>query len=271
VNRMPLLVASILLALISLLPLSVAQAENSSLNGDSSSSQNAVTQKTSSSDESPAGRTQTHEAEGPSSEAAHTSKTLEPVGVLLILLFLGAATVFYYLKIQRPSLPDFTGLPGRDPALDSRSEISSRTHKRNLSIDQVTSVEKATFQKLLSDVHTAWSKQDLDGLRQFVTPDMLNDFSAALANYTKQDIHNHVEDVILLQAEVLEAWMEGTTYYVSAGLRWSARDYDLSLTKQRGEPGHVVRGSEETPTESRAIWTFLRDQDGTWLLSTIQR
>jgi predicted lipid-binding transport protein (Tim44 family) len=99
---------------------------------------------------------------------------------------------------------------------------------------------------------------------------MLNYFSAALADHTKQDIHTHVEDVILLQAEVLEAWMEGTAYYVSAGLRWSARHYDLSLTKQRGEPGYVVTGSEETPTESREIWTFVRDQDGKWLLSAIQ-
>jgi predicted lipid-binding transport protein (Tim44 family) len=57
---------------------------------------------------------------------------------------------------------------------------------------------------------------------------------------------------------------------VSAGLRWSARDYNLSLTKQRGEPGYVVTGSEETPTESREIWTFVRDQDGKWLLSAIQ-
>jgi hypothetical protein len=258
VNRMTLLAASILLVLSGLLPASAAQAENGSLNSGSSSSRNATIQKTGS-------------AEEPSPEAAHTSKSLEPVGVLLLLLFLGAATVFYYLKIQRPSLPDFSGLAGRDPAIDSRSETPSRTHKINLSIDQVTSADKATFQKLLSDVHAAWSRQDLDGLRQFVTPDMLNYFSAALADHTNQEIHNYVEDVILLQAEILEAWLEGTAYYVSAGLRWSARDYNLSLTKQRGEPGYVVTGSEETPTESREIWTFVRDQDGKWLLSAIQQ
>lgn len=270
-NRMPLLAASILLTLIGLLPASVAQAENGPLYGGSSLSRNAAIQKTSNSDEAPAGHTQTNEAEGPSPEGTRTSKTLEPVGVLLLLLFLGAATVFYYLKIQRPSLPDFSGLTGRDPALDNRSETPSRTHKRSLSIDQVTSTDKATFQQLLSDVHAAWSRQDLAGLQQFVTPDMLNYFNAALADHTKQGIHNHVEDVILLQAEVLEAWMEGTAYYVSAGLRWSARNYNLSLTKQCGESGYVVTGSKETPTESRAIWTFVRDHDGKWLLSAIQR
>ncbi|NOU11792.1 MAG: hypothetical protein HOO98_17490, partial [Nitrospira sp.] len=98
-NRMPLLAASILLSLSGLLPASVVQAENGTLNGGSSSLRNAAIQKTISADESPAGRTQTNDAEGSSPEAAHTSKTLEPVGVLLLLLFLGAATIFYYLKI----------------------------------------------------------------------------------------------------------------------------------------------------------------------------
>ncbi|MEK7351815.1 MAG: hypothetical protein AAB177_13155, partial [Nitrospirota bacterium] len=59
--------------------------------------------------------------------------------------------------------------------------------------------------------------------------------------------------------------------YVTAGLRWSARDYNLSLTKQHGEPGYLVEGSEEIPTESGEAWTFMRIQDGEWRLSAIQQ
>ena len=73
------------------------------------------------------------------------------------------------------------------------------------------------------------------------------------------------------QAEILEAWTEQATQYVTAGLRWSARDYNLSLTKQRGELDYVVEGSEETPTESGEAWTFMRSQDGKWVLSAIQQ
>jgi len=108
-------------------------------------------------------------------------------------------------------------------------------------------------------------------LRQFVTPEMLNYFSAALADNRSQDIQNHVEDVVLLRAEVLEAWTEQATQYVTAELRWSARDYNVSLTKQPGEPGYVVEGSEEIPTESGEAWTFMRSPDGKWLLSAIQQ
>ncbi|MCI0427773.1 MAG: TIM44-like domain-containing protein, partial [Nitrospiraceae bacterium] len=91
------------------------------------------------------------------------------------------------------------------------------------------------------------------------------------ADNTSQNFRNHVDDVVLLRAEILEVWTEQTRQYVTAGLRWSARDYNLSLTKQRGEPGYLVEGSEEIPTESGEAWTFMRIQDGKWRLSAIQQ
>ncbi|MEO6545009.1 MAG: TIM44-like domain-containing protein, partial [Nitrospiraceae bacterium] len=129
----------------------------------------------------------------------------------------------------------------------------------------------AAFQQLLTDIQTAWSKQDLAGLRRFVTPEMLTYFSTALAENTSQDIENHVEDVVLGRAEVREAWTEDATQYATVGLSWSARDYTVSLTKQRGEAGYLVEGSEEKPSESSEVWTFMRFQDGKWLLSAIQQ
>ena len=191
-------------------------------------------------------------------------------GVLLILLFLILAALFYFLKLQRPSLPDFSGIAGRDPAIDNLPARRPVTTRQKLSVDSITSADKAAFQQLLTDVQRAWSKQDLIGLQQFVTSDMLNYFSSALADNRSQGIQNHVEDVVLLRAEILEAWTDGATHYVMAGLRWSARDYNLSLTKKPGEPGYVVEGNEKTPTESGEAWTFMRSPDGNWLLSSIQ-
>jgi predicted lipid-binding transport protein (Tim44 family) len=215
---------------------------------------------------------QTTDTDVPAAETNNKTTTETPTsgGILLLLLLLAGVTIFYFLKIQRPSLPDFSGVTGRDPSIDDLSNKRFST-RRNMSIDSVTSDDKAAFQQLLIDVQRAWSKQDLTDLRQFVTPEMLNYFSAALADNTSQDIQNHVDDVVLLRAEVLEAWTEQTTRYVTAGLCWSARDYNLSLKKQRGEPGYVVAGSEETPTEFREVWTFMEPPDGKWLLSAIQQ
>ena len=203
--------------------------------------------------------------------APTTPEGSSSAGILLVLLLLGVAALVYFLKIQRPSLPDFSGITGRDPSIDNLPARQSGTTRQKLSADSITSTDKAAFQQLLTDVQRAWSTQDLTELRQFVTPEMLNYFSAALADNTSQDIRNHVEDVVLLRAEILETWTEQATQYVTAGLRWSARDYNVSLTKQRGEPGYVVEGSEEKPTESGEAWTFMRSPDGKWLLSAIQQ
>ena len=214
---------------------------------------------------------QTTDADAPAAETNNTTEDFSSAGILLLLLLLAAATVFYFLKIQRPSLPDFSGITGRNPSSDKLPTMRSDTTKQKISVDSVTSTDKAAFQQLLIDVQRAWSKQDLTELRQFVTPEMLNYFSAALADNTSQNIQNHVDDVVLLRAEILEVWTVQATHYVTAGLRWSARDYNLSLTKQRGEPGYIVEGSDETPTESGEAWTFMRSPDGKWLLAAIQQ
>jgi hypothetical protein len=214
---------------------------------------------------------QTTEADELPAETNPPTEGFSSAGILLILLLVAAATVFYFLKIQRPSLPDFSGVTGRDPSNDNLPTRRSATTRQKLSIDSITGADKAAFQQLLIDVQKAWSNQDLTELRQLVTPEMMNYFSAALADNTSQDIRNHVEDVVLLRAEILEVWTEQARQYVTAGLRWSARDYNLSLTTQRGEPGYLVEGSEEIPTESGEAWTFMRIQEGGWRLSGIQQ
>ena len=214
---------------------------------------------------------QTTEADAPAPETNKPTEDVSSAAILLLLLLLTAAAIFYFLKIQRPSLPDFSGVTGRNPSKDSLPTRRPATTRQKLSVDSITAADKAAFQQLLIDVQKAWNKQDMTELRLFVTPEMLNYFSAALADNTSQDIRNHVEDVVLLRAEILEAWTEQARQYVTAGLRWSARDYNLSLTKQHGEPGYLVEGSEEIPTESGEAWTFMRIQDGEWRLSAIQQ
>ena len=49
----------------------------------------------------------------------NTTEDFSSAGILLILLLVAAMTVFYFLKIQRPSLPDFSGITGRDPSSDN--------------------------------------------------------------------------------------------------------------------------------------------------------
>jgi predicted lipid-binding transport protein (Tim44 family) len=214
------------------------------------------------------------------SSAATTTETGEAVpasggfgstGILLILMLLGAGAFYYFLKVRRP-IPEFSGIARSSAASGSLlSTSSSTTLQTTAVVGEVTSADKAAFQQLLTDVQTAWSNQDLAGLRRAVTPEMLSYFSTALTEQASLDIANHVEDVVLQQAEVRETWIEDTTQYATVGLRWSARDYTVSLTKKRGEPGYLFEGNEETPAEASEVWTFVRFQNGKWLLSAIQQ
>ena len=201
-----------------------------------------------------------------------TAGASSSTGILLLLMLLGAGAFYYFLKVRQSPVPDFSGITRSRAVSGSLMAESSATTLQTITVvSEVTTADKSAFQQLLIDIQTAWSKQDLDWLRRFVTPEMLTYFSTALAENISQDIENHVEDVVLLRAEVREAWTEDATQYATVGLRWSARDYTMSLTKQRGEPGYLVEGSEETPTESGEVWTFMRFQNGKWLLSAIQQ
>jgi len=213
----------------------------------------------------------TNEAGEHVGEADQAAGASSSTWILLLLMLLGAGMLLYFVKLRRP-LPDFSGITRSSAVSGSLPADSSTTTRQTTAVvSGVTAADKATFQQLLIDIQTAWSKQDLAGLRRYVTPEMLAYFSTALAEHTSQDIENHVEDVVLVRAEVRESWTEDATQYATVGLRWSARDYTVSLTKKRGEPGHLVEGSEETPTESGEVWTFMRYQDGKWLLSAIQQ
>lgn len=213
----------------------------------------------------------TNEAGEPVDETGQAAGASSSTGILLFLMLLGAGTLLYFLKVRRP-IPDFSGITRSSAVSGSLLAESSATALQTQAVvSNVTTTDKAAFQQLLTDIQTAWSKQDLAELRRHVTPEMLTYFSTALAEQTSLDIHNHVEDVVLLQAEVRESWTENATHYATVRLRWSARDYTVSLTKQRGDAGYLVDGSEEAPSESSEVWTFMRFQDGKWLLSAIQQ
>ena len=143
---------------------------------------------------------------------------------------------------------------------------------RTATVDSdITRADKTVFQQSLTDIQTAWSRQDLSALRKLVTPEMLEYFSAGLAKQASQGIENHVEDVVLQQADIREAWMENTVQYATVNLTWTARDYSVSTAKQPNETGYVVEGNRETPVETTEVWTFMRYQHGKWLLSAIQQ
>ena len=192
-------------------------------------------------------------------------------GLLVLLMLLGAGAVYYFMRTRRTPAPDFSGLTRSalpETALDHMSAGGIQSKALETA---VTPSDEAAFRQILIDVQMAWGKGDLGALRRLVTPEMLFYFSTGLSENTSQDVENRVEDIRILTAEVRETWMDEATQYATLLLRWTARDYTVSLAKRRGEPGYVVEGSEQTPREAVETWTFMRYQHGKWLLSAIQQ
>src|SRR5712692_9738470 len=125
---------------------------------------------------------------------------------------------------------------------------------------EILPADYEAFERLLSEIQAAWSKEDVAKLHTLATPEMVSYFTGDLAaNKARNDI-NKVSDVKLLQGDLAEAWREGDTDYASVALRFSLIDKTLERTT-----GRLVAGSEQ-PTEATEVWTFARPRGSDWEL-----
>lgn len=121
-----------------------------------------------------------------------------------------------------------------------------------------------TFQRLLGEVQRAFADEDHAALRRLSTPEMVSYFSEELAENAKRGVRNEVSGVELLQADIAEAWNEGSDDYATAAFRYEAIDV------LRDRTTGALAGGVDEPTETVELWTFVRINGGAWKLSAIQ-
>jgi predicted lipid-binding transport protein (Tim44 family) len=134
--------------------------------------------------------------------------------------------------------------------------------------DEIT-LEKSdldAFQQLLTDVQTAFGREDHAALRRATTPEMVSYLSEELAENAQKGLRNEVSDIALLQADVAESWREHGRDYATAALHYESRD----VMRDRAS-GKIVEGDEDRPTETTELWTFTRENGSAWKLSAIQQ
>ena len=120
------------------------------------------------------------------------------------------------------------------------------------------------FERLLGEVQTAYSDENLTALRAKVTPEMLSYFSEQLAENASRGLANKVTDVRLEQGDLAEAWNEGGVDYATVAMRFALTDRMVERASGRTVEGGV-------PGEATELWTFMRARGGGWLLSAIQQ
>ena len=129
----------------------------------------------------------------------------------------------------------------------------------------VTPADFDAFERLLGEIQTDFSNEDLAALRGRVTPEMLSYFSEQLSENVSRGVVNKISGVKLLQGDLAEAWREGGTEYATVAMRFALVERSTVRSS-----GRLVDGSE-SPQEITELWTFMRSGNGNWLLSAIQQ
>jgi predicted lipid-binding transport protein (Tim44 family) len=119
------------------------------------------------------------------------------------------------------------------------------------------------FERLLSEIQTAYSNEDVNALRARATPEMVSYFSEDLAENASRGVVNRISDVKLLKGDLAEAWREGNTDYATVAMRFALNDTTVDRAS-----GRVLEGG---PQEVAEAWTFRRTSGGPWILSAIQQ
>ena len=120
------------------------------------------------------------------------------------------------------------------------------------------------FERLLGEVQSAYSAEDINALRSKVTPEMLSYFSEQLADNASRGVINKVDNVRLEQGDLAEAWREGAAEFATVAMRFSLTDRMIDRAT-----GRSMEGAESG--EVTELWTFMRAPGADWLLSAIQQ
>lgn len=121
------------------------------------------------------------------------------------------------------------------------------------------------FERLLGEIQTAYSNEDVNALRSRATPEMVSYFAEDLAENASRGVVNKVSDVKLEQGDLAESWREGDSDYASVAMRFSLVDQTIDRAS-----GRVVDGSDGRDMATE-VWTFRRARGGQWMLSAIQQ
>jgi predicted lipid-binding transport protein (Tim44 family) len=125
------------------------------------------------------------------------------------------------------------------------------------------------FEKLLSEIQTAYGSENADALGAMTTPEMFSYFSKELAENAKNGVRNEVSGVKLLQGDLSEAWHEAGSDYATVAMRFALVDAVVDRATDR-----VVSGDRAASREVTEVWTFRRDDRDPkqgWQLSAIQQ
>jgi predicted lipid-binding transport protein (Tim44 family) len=185
---------------------------------------------------------------------------------VVLVVFLVRMAMSWWQRRQTPQAA-YAGAAAGDagPQANYRSGLGGFGFGANNAPLEIQPADYETFERLLGDIQTAWSNEDVAKLHTLATPEMVSYFEKDLAENRARNVVNKVSNVKLLQGDLAEAWREGETDYATVAMRFALTDKTLDRNT-----GAIVAGSEQ-PGEVTEVWTFARRPGSNWELSAIQQ
>jgi len=190
------------------------------------------------------------------------------IGLIYLVVRLAMS---WWKRRNAPAYAHASAAPGPAPAQDQGPMANARSGfgfglggGSNDAPLEIKPDDYDAFERLLGEVQTAWSNEDIGKLHTLATPEMVSYFTEDLNANKERGVINKVSDVKLLQGDLAESWREGTTDYATVALRYGLIDKTIERAS-----GKIVEGSD-APQEVTDVWTFVRRPGSQWELSAIQ-
>jgi predicted lipid-binding transport protein (Tim44 family) len=165
----------------------------------------------------------------------------------------------------RPQANFFAGGPGFAPG---GFGSGGGAQKPQVSPLRLSGEDFPAFERLLSQIQEAYSREDSAALQRLATREMAGYFGEELAANRQKGVVNRISNVKLLQGDLSEAWREGADEYATVAMRYAFTD----VMEDRAS-GRVVSGDPAQTGQSTEVWTFNRPAGSgpdSWILSAIQ-
>jgi predicted lipid-binding transport protein (Tim44 family) len=199
------------------------------------------------------------------------------VGVLDLLVLAGLGYLGFLMLRRRPQ-PALAGPAGQAPApVDARPAAAAVAvappsdlargigHIRQMDAGFDPGDLARSASQIFFRIQSAWSAGDLGPVSELLGPELRAALEADLARLRAQGRVNRIENMLIEEAEVVEAWQESGQDFATVRFRASLLDYTL---EESG--GRVVEGSRTEPVRFEEDWTFTRPVGPSpWRLSAV--
>ena len=158
--------------------------------------------------------------------------------------------------------------PQYEPAYVPSSQDTVSAGLRHIS-EMDPSFNESAFKENAEDmffrIQGGWTKRDMSGVRNLLTPQMLDIFQTEINGLVASKQFNRLENIAVRQVEIVDAAQDQGEEWITVRFLASLLDY---VTDEAA--GNVISGSSTDPVKFLEYWTFTRKiGEKSWRLAGI--